>query len=333
MTPSVCLWQVTLRTSCWTRFLKAEVEMERRFVEMSCAHHARMKKVRFVSIDSSETQSPEIKARTHRDEFRARYSPTFNASWLTRAPMWVCTPTRKTPRVKASFFLKRLGFFFLVWHARVKNYPTNEIGAFAHCVWSSWSYSKTQLGGAQTQNSLAEHTYVTTEKISPISVYTAAGVPFFPHSDRKIISSIAGASGAWNMFSLYDFDKRVNTTCSLLLSDKASVRSVKWRRRPRCVPGYFCFTLSAIYIYIYAFSRRFYPKRLTLHSSYSFYILSALAFPGNRTHDLGVASAILYQLSYRKANVREWICMFTRLIVSKNRLGVNTKNALKNAGE
>ncbi len=56
-----------------------------------------------------------------------------------------------------------------------------------------------------------------------------------------------------------------------------------------------------IYIYIYAFSRRFYPKRLTLSLSYSFYILSALAFPGNRTHDLGVASAMLYQLSYRKA--------------------------------
>ncbi len=55
------------------------------------------------------------------------------------------------------------------------------------------------------------------------------------------------------------------------------------------------------YIYIYAFSRRFYPKRLTLHSSYNFYILSALAFPGNRTHDLGVASAMLYHLSYRKA--------------------------------
>ncbi len=55
------------------------------------------------------------------------------------------------------------------------------------------------------------------------------------------------------------------------------------------------------YIYIYAFSRRFYPKRLTLHSSYSFYIESALAFPGNRTHDLGVANAMLYQLSYRKA--------------------------------
>ncbi len=59
--------------------------------------------------------------------------------------------------------------------------------------------------------------------------------------------------------------------------------------------------LVYIYIYIYAFRRRFYPKRLTLHSSYSFYILSALAFPGNRTHDLGVANAMLYQLSYRKA--------------------------------
>ncbi len=56
-----------------------------------------------------------------------------------------------------------------------------------------------------------------------------------------------------------------------------------------------------IYIYIYAFSRRFYPKWLTLHSSYSFYILSALAFPGNRTHDRGLANAMLYQLSYRKA--------------------------------
>ncbi len=32
-----------------------------------------------------------------------------------------------------------------------------------------------------------------------------------------------------------------------------------------------------------------------------FTFLSALAFPGNRTHDLGVASAMLYQLSYRKA--------------------------------
>ncbi len=66
----------------------------------------------------------------------------------------------------------------------------------------------------------------------------------------------------------------------------------------RCWKRFFFF----FYIYIYAFSRHFYPKRLTLHSSYIFfYILSALAFPGNRTHDLGIASAMLYHLSYRKA--------------------------------
>ncbi len=33
------------------------------------------------------------------------------------------------------------------------------------------------------------------------------------------------------------------------------------------------------YIYIYAFSRRFYPKRLTLHSSYSFYTFISSCFP------------------------------------------------------
>ncbi len=56
-----------------------------------------------------------------------------------------------------------------------------------------------------------------------------------------------------------------------------------------------CVSVCVNYIYIYAFSRRFYPKRLTLHSSYSFCILSALAFSGNRTHDLGFASAMLYR--------------------------------------
>ncbi len=56
------------------------------------------------------------------------------------------------------------------------------------------------------------------------------------------------------------------------------------------------------FTFTFTFSRRFYPKRLTVHSSYSFYIISAFfCFPGNRTHDLGVASAMLYQLSYRKA--------------------------------
>ncbi len=47
-----------------------------------------------------------------------------------------------------------------------------------------------------------------------------------------------------SMFSLYDFDKRVNT-CSLLLSDKR-LSEAKSGAAPPCVPGYFCFTLSAI---------------------------------------------------------------------------------------
>ncbi len=37
-----------------------------------------------------------------------------------------------------------------------------------------------------------------------------------------------------------------------------------------CDSGLFMTCRSLHYIYIYAFSRRFYPKRLTLHSSYSF---------------------------------------------------------------
>ncbi len=34
-----------------------------------------------------------------------------------------------------------------------------------------------------------------------------------------------------------------------------------------------------------------------------FYIWPALAFPGKRTHDLGIVSAMLYQLSYRKSRL------------------------------
>ncbi len=53
---------------------------------------------------------------------------------------------------------------FLGLTRRVKNYPTNEIGAFAH-VSGAADVTVKQLGGAQTQNSLAKHTYVTMKKI------------------------------------------------------------------------------------------------------------------------------------------------------------------------
>ncbi len=69
--------------------------------------------------------------------------------------------------------------------------------------------------------------------------------------------------------------------------------------------------------FTFTFSRRFYPKRLTLHSSYS---LSALAFPGNRTHDLGVASAMLYHLSYRKATGTVYMCLCFSILGYANSL-------------
>ncbi len=40
--------------------------------------------------------------------------------------------------------------------------------------------------------------------------------------------------------------------------------------------------------------------------------LSALAFPGNRTHDLGIANAMLYQLSYRKVKTGVLLRMVCR---------------------
>ncbi len=42
-----------------------------------------------------------------------------------------------------------------------------------------------------------------------------------------------------------------------------------------------------IYIYIYAFRRRFYTKRVTVSTFYQLLL-------SNRTHDLGIASAMLY---------------------------------------
>ncbi len=53
----------------------------------------------------------------------------------------------------------------------------------------------------------------------------------------------------------------------------------------------YTFAGYAIYIYIYTFSRRFYPKRLIVHSGYTF-VLSVCVFPGNRTHSLCAANAM-----------------------------------------
>ncbi len=39
--------------------------------------------------------------------------------------------------------------------------------------------------------------------------------------------------------------------------------------------------ISSIYIYIYAFSRRFYPKRLTVHSGYTCFITMCVPWESN----------------------------------------------------
>ncbi len=43
----------------------------------------------------------------------------------------------------------------------------------------------------------------------------------------------------------------------------------------------------------FTFIRRFYPKRLTVHLGYAFF-LSVCVFPGNWTHNLCAANALLY---------------------------------------
>ncbi len=55
--------------------------------------------------------------------------------------------SRKTPRVKASFKKKNAsGLFFWILPCRVKNYPTNEIGAFAHVSGAAEVTVKHNLG-------------------------------------------------------------------------------------------------------------------------------------------------------------------------------------------
>ncbi len=69
-----------------------------------------------------------------------------------------------------------------------------------------------------------------------------------------------------------------------------------------------------VYIYIY---QTLLSKTTYIAFKLQFYILSALAFPGNRTHDVGVASAMLYHLSYRKALYAFLICFPVKVIMHK----------------
>ncbi len=72
---------------------------------------------------------------------------------------------------------------------------------FCSRVWSCWCYSKTQPGGAQTQNSLAEHIHNDEEDIRQVASTLPASASF-PASfliQQNNNFFIAGASGAWNI--------------------------------------------------------------------------------------------------------------------------------------
>ncbi len=47
-----------------------------------------------------------------------------------------------------------------------------------------------------------------------------------------------------------------------------------------------------VLMFCFTFIRCFYPKRLTVHSGYTF-VLPVCVFPGNRTHNLCAANAML----------------------------------------
>ncbi len=97
--------------------------------------------------------------------------------------MWVCTPTWKTPRVR---------FFGLT--RCVKNYPTNEIGAFAH------------VSGAA-------------ELTVKHFIVGAAG---------------AGATGAWNIHVFFVWFWQARKYLLSSSEWQASVRSVKLRSATLC---------------------------------------------------------------------------------------------------
>ncbi len=71
------------------------------------------------------------------------------------------------------------------------------------------------------------------------------------------------------------------------------MRSIKWKCDQMlfpCSSGVFHLYMIEGLIYIYAFSRRFYPKRLTGYTCFYQYV-----FPGNRTHNLCAANTMLYR--------------------------------------
>ncbi len=124
---------------------------------------------------------------------------------------------------KSVIFLKRLGFVFFGLMRHVKNYPTNEIGAFAH------------VSGAAVRND--------EEDIRQVASTLPASASFLIQQNNIFFIAGAGASGAWNIhvFLVWFWQAR-----KYLLSSsewQASVRSVKLCSATLCT-GVFLFYIK-----------------------------------------------------------------------------------------
>ncbi len=71
--------------------------------------------------------------------------------------MSVHTDAKNATHKSVVFFFKRLGFVFFGFTHRVKNYPTNEIGAFAHVSGAAEVTVKHNLGASNTKQSCRAH--------------------------------------------------------------------------------------------------------------------------------------------------------------------------------
>ncbi len=99
-----------------------------------------------------------------------------------------------------------------VKNATRKNYPTNEIGAFAHVSGAAEVTVKHNLGRSNTKQSCQAHIRNDEKDVCQVA-------STLPGRNKKMQGKMELLVLEISMFSLYDFDKHVNT-CSLLLSDK-----------------------------------------------------------------------------------------------------------------
>ncbi len=94
------------------------------------------------------------------------------------------------------------------------------------------------------------------------------------------------------------------------------------------VPHYWCvhalLECLYLYIYIYAFSRRFYPKRLTLHSSYSFTFYQLLLSLGTEPMILALL-APCSTIWATGTQLYEFSCVQVTLVWARRRCTFNKK--------